>query len=58
MTPKQYGLFAQEETVADMDKLVFEHETGNFVVPVYMSPEEYTVYVQDKILPRRSLVKL
>ena len=53
MTPEQYGRFALEDIVADIEGLSFEKDTGQFVVPVFMSPEEYGNYVQDSKLPSR-----
>ena len=51
MTPERYATLVQDQVIADMNNLVFEKKSGEFVVPVYMSPEEYGQYAQDKKLP-------
>ena len=53
LSHEEYGRYAQEQTVADVDSVDFDATTGNFIVPLYMSPEEYTRYTQDKTLPNR-----
>ena len=53
MTPKEYGIAAQEKVIADMDSCDFEKDSGLFTCYVYMSPEQYTKYVKEKVLPYR-----
>ena len=53
MSASDYGRCAQQQAVADVDAIVFEEQSGKFIVPVYMSPEEYSDFVQDQILPSR-----
>ena len=54
MTPEEYGHFLQGQNMAEIiSKVIFNKERGNFHVDVYMSPEEYSRYAQDKVLPKR-----
>ena len=47
------SMFAKQPTVPHMNGFDFNKDTGKFVVPVYMTPEEYSTYVKDQILPTR-----
>ena len=53
MTPEESGIFAQQQNIADVNKLVFDKTSGLFFVPVYLMPEEYGQYAQDQVLPSR-----
>ena len=53
MTPDQYARFAQDQVIADIDRVTFEKESGEFLVPVYLTGHEYGKYTLDKSLPHR-----
>ena len=53
MSAQQYGRFAQEEPIADIDSLEFDQEAGQFIVPVFMSLDEYRIYAKNEQFPTR-----
>ena len=55
MSPEEYGRFAHKQEI-DIDNLFFDKESGDFYIPVYLTPEEYPNYCKDKVLPSRYLV--
>ena len=53
MSPGEYGRLAHEQIILDINKMIFEQQTGQFIGQVYMSPEEYSRYTEDNRLPSR-----
>ena len=53
MTPEEYGRCASTQMIADLESVLFDKQSGRFVVPVYMLPEEYGCYAQSGLLPNR-----
>ena len=58
MSPEQYGRFAKQYTVADLDSLEFDKTSGQFAVPVFISPDEYIDYAKHRIIPSRYMYKV
>ena len=51
-----YGRVAGQQAIADIDSVVFEQDSGKFIVPLYMTADEFVKYSQDQMLPKTYVI--